>query len=163
MDEALRGLEEVAVWLVWREIYVELERLARLDLLHWGSDLERVLHKLAACSVHNLQQSPVKSYWEPKFVLDRNLFRFRCPSAMCVLKVYWVDTKLHVSFGRSERLEHLFVQSNLRWVVNWDFIRVVDVLGWVDRSQSVSYFFGDCLCMCSHSYLVSEHVNVFLH
>jgi hypothetical protein len=67
--------------------------------------------------------------------------------------------------GKVEK--HLFVQGNLTWIINWDFILVVKTiqraLRLVGSIGSYYFFTGYDFIMGSHCHFVPENIYVPLH
>lgn len=72
-NEALGDLEEVAIWLIGCEVYVEDEVSVRSNLLLSWKHFERVLHELSSYLVEHWEKSPIDCDWEVEFVLQSQL------------------------------------------------------------------------------------------
>ena len=59
MHEALGDLEEVTVWLIWRKVDIEHERIICTDFLSFWLNFEGVLHELSSCLIEDWKKSPI--------------------------------------------------------------------------------------------------------
>jgi hypothetical protein len=163
MNKALCNLKEVTVRFKRCEFNVKLEWTSRCDLLGLRCDTKWILDKFSSSLVHNLKKCPVNADREQKLILNCNRLWLTQTSTMGELKIYWIHAQLEVSLCWSERLQHLFVQGYLTWVIDWNLILIVDL---VKRTLRVLWV-GQFLLMVrfvvsAHRYLVSKNINVSL-
>ena len=125
MHETLRHLEKVTVRHERSKVHIELVGAIGFDLLLFGLNIEWVFHKLPRSLVKYLKNGPINANWEHKFILNCNCFRLANSTSVCELKVNRINVDLKFFGFIRNGLQHLLVQDDLAWVVNWNLQLVI--------------------------------------